>query len=72
MECPVPLHVEELWKTGIRETARRLAANKPALITPAALIAAWLLYLAATVRLCFSSRTPDRPPLGEKNSIELH
>jgi 4-amino-4-deoxy-L-arabinose transferase-like glycosyltransferase len=48
----VPLAgIGQLFHTGILEFARRVSANKPALLGPGVLIFLWILYLAATVLL---------------------
>ncbi|HEX7962842.1 MAG TPA: phospholipid carrier-dependent glycosyltransferase, partial [Terriglobales bacterium] len=41
----------QLFHTGILEFARRVSANKPAVLGPGVLISLWILYLAATVLL---------------------
>ena len=53
------LHVRQLWETGLGPIAERIAANKPALLTPAMLIALWISYLICTLRLPFSHRRSD-------------
>lgn len=48
----VPLAgIGQLFHTGILEFARRLSANKPALLGPGVLISLWILYLTSTVLL---------------------
>jgi hypothetical protein len=47
------LKVGNLAAAGVGATLQRLAANKPLFITPTVLFILYLLYLSATLRLCF-------------------
>ncbi|MGH9721484.1 MAG: hypothetical protein ACRD8O_14840, partial [Bryobacteraceae bacterium] len=55
-------HLDAGARLGWGELIRRLCVNKPDWVTPEALVAGWLLFLAATAAAFFITLAPSRAP----------